>query len=100
MNAYELRGPGGTVTITAGAMAQIVSQAAERADGVRVRRPRRGLDVEVDRGRVRAELELAAPYGAVLPDVARAAQERVADALAGMCGLIVEAVDVSIEELD
>jgi uncharacterized alkaline shock family protein YloU len=49
---------------------------------------------------VRVELELAAPYGAVLPDVARAAQERVADALAGMCGLIVEAVDVSIEELD
>ena len=46
------------------------------------------------------ELELAVAYGRVLPEAARAVQERVADALAGMCGVVVDAVDVSVEELD
>ena len=38
--------------------------------------------------------------GAIIPDVAREVQERVADALATMCGVAVEAVDVTVEELD
>jgi uncharacterized alkaline shock family protein YloU len=36
----------------------------------------------------------------VLPDVAREVQERVSGALEAMCGLVVDAVDVSVEELE
>jgi uncharacterized alkaline shock family protein YloU len=49
---------------------------------------------------VRVELELAARYGAVLPELARAVQDRVAEALRSSAGLTVERVDVAIEELD
>jgi uncharacterized alkaline shock family protein YloU len=95
-----IEGEAGTIEISAGVLSQIVVQAAEGADGARVRRPRRGLEIAVDGDRVRVELELAARLGVVLPDVAHEVQERVADALHRMCGLSVDAVDVSVEELD
>jgi uncharacterized alkaline shock family protein YloU len=75
-------------------------RAAELADGARVRRPRRGLDVAIVEGRARVELELAARLGVVLPELAREVQQRVAGALEGMCDLVVDSVDVSVEELD
>ena len=90
----------GSVRLSEGALAQIVAQAVESVEGARLRRGRRKLAVEVDAGHARAELDLAVAYGLVLPEVARAVQERVADALAGMCGVVVDAVDVSVEELD
>jgi uncharacterized alkaline shock family protein YloU len=74
--------------------------AAEKVDGARVRRPRRGLDVEIDGGRARVSVELAARYGAVLPELATAVQRSVAAALTGSAGLAVESVDVAIEELE
>jgi uncharacterized alkaline shock family protein YloU len=82
------------VTITDAALSQIVVSAAERVDGVRVRR-RKG--VEPQGGRV--SLSLAAPYGAVLPETVREVQAQVADALLAMCSLTV-AVDVSVDEVD
>lgn len=100
MNPHELTGPGGTITITPAALTQIVVRAAEGADGARVRRPRRGLEIELENGHVRVELELAARFGVVLPDLAREVQERVSGALGEMCGLVVDAVDVSFEELE
>jgi uncharacterized alkaline shock family protein YloU len=100
VNPYELTGPGGTITITPAALTQIVVRAAERADGARVRRPRRGLEIALENGHARVELELAARFGLVLPDLAREVQERVTGALDGMCGLVVDAVDVSVEELE
>ena len=99
-DGYVLQEESGSIDVTAGALAQIVQRAAESVDGARVRRPRRGLDLRLDDGRARVELELAARYGAVLPDLARDVQERVAEALATMVDLDVEAVDVSIEELE
>jgi uncharacterized alkaline shock family protein YloU len=99
-DGHVLRQDGGTIDVTAGALAQIVQRAAESVEGARVRRPRRGLEVRVDDGRVRVELELAARYGIVLPDLARDVQGRVADALATMVELEVHGVDVSIEELE
>jgi uncharacterized alkaline shock family protein YloU len=45
-------------------------------------------------------VELAARYGAVLPGLAREVQASVAGALRDAAGLTVDAVDVSIEELD
>jgi len=83
-----------TVTISDGALAQIVVTAAEQVDGVRVRK-RRG--VHPKDGRV--TLWLAARYGTVLPELAREVQERVAAALREMCELDV-GVDVTIEEVD
>ena len=70
-DGYVLREDAGSIDVTPGALAQIVQQAAESVEGARVRRPRRGLDVHVDDGHVRVELELAARYGIVLPDLAR-----------------------------
>jgi uncharacterized alkaline shock family protein YloU len=99
-DGYVLQEEGGSIEVTPGALAQIVQQAAESAEGARVRRPRRGLDVHVEDGHVCVELELAAPYGIVLPDLARDVQARVAEALSAMVVLDIEAVDVSIEELE
>ena len=99
MNAYELREPAGAITVSPAALTQIVVQAAELVDGARVRRPRRGLELELVDGRARVSLELVARLGTVLPDLAREVQERVAAALEGMCGVVVESVDVSVEEL-
>ncbi len=87
------------VKVTDSALTQIVVRAAEQGGGVRARRPRRHLDVEVADGSARVALELAVTYGHVLPDVARGVQERVADALGTMCAVTVTGVDVSIEEL-
>jgi uncharacterized alkaline shock family protein YloU len=87
------------VKVTDSALTQIVVRAAERGDGVRVRRPRRHLDVEVAAGSAHVALELSVTYGSVLPEVARGVQERVAAALGTMCAVTVTGVDVSIEEL-
>lgn len=88
------------VTVSDAALQQIVVRAADSVEGARVRRPKRGLEVEVADGRARVELELAAQHGVVLPQVARAVQEQVAGALRTMCGLEPATVDVTIEELE
>jgi uncharacterized alkaline shock family protein YloU len=82
------------VTISDGALTQIVVGAAEQVDGIRVRR-RKGL--EPQDGRV--SLSLTASYGTVLPEAAREVQAHVADALSAMCDLQA-AVDVSVDEVD
>jgi uncharacterized alkaline shock family protein YloU len=99
-DGYVLREDGGSIDVTAGALAQIVQRAAESVEGARVRRPRRGLDLRLEDGRAHVDLELAVRYGIVLPDLARDVQARVAEALEAMVDLDVEAVDVSIEELE
>jgi len=97
--SHVIEGPAGTITISDAALHQVVSGAVGLVTGARLRR-RRAVELEVKAGRARVALELAAPLGAVLPDLARGVQEHVTAALAGMCGLAVEAVDVAIEELD
>ena len=91
---------GGAVSLAASALHQLVVQAAESVEGAKVRRPRRRLEVEVAGGRARVELELAVRYGVVLPEAGRDVQVRVADALRTMLGVDVDAVDVTIEELE
>jgi uncharacterized alkaline shock family protein YloU len=90
----------GAIRIEGNALAGLVVAAAELVDGARVRRPRRGLDVQIEDGRARVEIELAARYGAVLSDLGEAVQRSVADALARSTGLAVTAVDVSIVVLE
>ena len=98
--SYVVTEPNGTITVTPAALAGLVVQAAETVPGATVRRGRRRLDVDLDAGRARVRLELAVRYGEGLPDVARAVQERVADALATMCRVEVDGVDVSVEEVE
>ena len=94
-----LSGPAGTVCVPAATLARIIVRAAELADGARVRRPRRGVDVDVADGSATVTLPLAARYGTVLPQLAEEVQRHVAAALEQMCGIEVERVDVAIEEL-
>ena len=94
---HVIRGGGGTITMPSAVLETVARRAAESVPDARVRR--RGLDVDVEDGRARVTLELAVRHGAVLPDVARAVQERVAGELERMCGLAPASVDVSVEEL-
>ena len=97
---YVVREDAGTITVTDGTLAQIVVQAAEGVEGIRVRRTRRKLTLEIEGSRAHVELELAVAYGRVLPDVAHEVQTQVAAALSRMCSLDVAAVDVTVEEID
>lgn len=91
---------GGSITVTAPVLAMLVAEAAEEVEGARVRRGRRRLEIDVSGGGARVRLELAARYGLVLPEVARRVQERVAAALTTMCKLRIDAIDVSVEEVE
>jgi uncharacterized alkaline shock family protein YloU len=98
--SYVVTEPIGTITVSPGALTELVAQAAETVDGASVRRGRRRLELELEDGRARVKLELTVRYGASLPEVARAVQERVADALTTMCRVELDAVDVSVEEVE
>src|SRR6185436_16751778 len=87
------------VRITDSALSQIVVLAAESVDGARVRRPKRRVEIDVEGGQARVELELVARYGSSLQEVGRDVQERVAAGLGTMCGLE-PTVDVAVEELE
>jgi uncharacterized alkaline shock family protein YloU len=95
-----VRETGGSVRVSEAALTEIVRRAVSSVDGARLRKGRRRLGVELQGGRARAELQLAVAYGRVLPEVSAAVQERVAGALARMCDVEVDAVDVTVEELE
>jgi uncharacterized alkaline shock family protein YloU len=91
--------PEGAISVPAATLARIVVGAAELVDGTRVRRPRRGVDVEIAGSTATVTLRVAARYGSILPQLAEEVQQQVADALGQMCGVKVGSVDVAIEEL-
>jgi uncharacterized alkaline shock family protein YloU len=91
--------PGGSVRVSEAALSEIVRRAVASVDGVRLRKGRRRLGVELEEGLASAELRLVVVYGRILPEVCAAVQERVADALARMCDVEVGEVDVTVEEL-
>ena len=88
----------GTVSITSSALGRAVAAAAEGVDGVRVRRPRRGIDLTIADDRVHVALVLAARHGTILPALAREVQERVAATLEATLGLP-STVDVTVDEV-
>jgi uncharacterized alkaline shock family protein YloU len=77
----------GSITVPASTLVAVAVAAAEGIDGVRVLRRRR---VDLDARAVR--LSVSARRGEPLLELARAAQDAVADALAAMCDL-----DVTVE---
>lgn len=89
----------GEITIAPAALQQLVVHAAESVEGARVRRPKRGLEVQIADGCCRVSLALAARYGTQLADLGGDVQERVADAIRRILEVEVDAVDVSIEGL-
>jgi uncharacterized alkaline shock family protein YloU len=86
--------------VSEAALTEIVQRAVASVDGARLCKSRRRLGVELQDGRARAELQLAVVYGRALPEVAAAVQQQVAEALTEMCDVEVEAVHVTVEELD
>jgi uncharacterized alkaline shock family protein YloU len=94
-----LQGAGGSITVSPGALNRLVVRAAETVDGASVRRPKRSVEVAHDGGRASVSLELTVRYGEVATELALAVQERVAEAVSATCGLTVERVDVSVEEI-
>lgn len=99
-DGHTIAGPCGEVRIEPDALSALVVAAAELVDGARVRRPRRGLELSVERGRATVQLGLSARYGAVLPALGRAVQASVAEALHRSASLEVETIGIVIEELD
>ena len=100
MSRVLVQEAGGSVRVSEAALTDIVRRAVASVDGVRLRKGRRRLGVELQDGRARAELQLLVAYGRVLPEVSAAVQERVADALGRMFEVEVEAVDVTVEQLE
>ncbi|MDQ2909457.1 MAG: alkaline shock response membrane anchor protein AmaP [Actinomycetota bacterium] len=94
-----LRGPEGAITVAPAALEHLVVRAAQSVDGARVRRPKRSVEVAHGAGRASVSFELAVEHGAPVPELARAVQERVAEAVAATSGLEVDRVDVSVEEI-
>ncbi len=94
-----LQGVGGSITVSPGALNRLVVRAAETVDGASVRRPKRSVEVAHQEGRASVSLELTVRYGEVAAELALAVQERVAEAVFATCGLTVEQVDVSVEEI-
>jgi uncharacterized alkaline shock family protein YloU len=88
----------GSVRVSEAALVHLVDSAVSEVEGARLRRRRR-LSLELADGHARAELEVAVAYGSVLPETARAVQERVGEALARTCGVAVDVVDVAVVEL-
>jgi Asp23 family, cell envelope-related function len=99
-DGHTIAGAAGTIRIEGDALAGLVVSAAELVDGARVRRPRRGLTVEVAGGRARVEVELAVRYGTSVPEVGAAVQLGIAEALQRAAGLEVESVHVAVAELE
>lgn len=94
-----VRGPEGSITLSVAALTELVAGAARSVEGIRVRRPRRAVEVRHAEGRASVSLELGATPGVALPGLARAVQERVGEALTQVTGLEVERVDVEIAEI-
>ena len=92
-------GPEGSITVTAAALIDLVAAAARSVEGVRLRRPRRSVEVRHGDGHAAVSLELVAPHGELLAELAHAVQERVGRGLAAASGLEIERVDVEIAEI-
>jgi uncharacterized alkaline shock family protein YloU len=93
------RGPEGAITVTAAALTRLVARAAQAVEGARVGRPKRAVEVAHGDGRASISLALCVEHGVPVPELARAVQERVAEAVGAVSGLDVERVDVSVVEI-
>ena len=94
----------GRARISADVLASYAADAAREVPGVRglveSRLPRRrGVRVSSEDGRVALELHLNVDWGASIPAVGRAVQQRVADYLERMADVRPASVDVVVDEI-
>jgi uncharacterized alkaline shock family protein YloU len=89
----------GRIAISRRALLRLVEEAAAQAGSARLHRPRRSLRLELAGGVARVSLELTVRRGEALPEVARAVQGRVAEALEEALEARVAAVDVTVAEV-
>ncbi len=89
----------GRVAVSTAALQRAVARTAEQVDGVRVRRQRRSLRVEVGGGVAHVTIGLAVRRGTIVPGTARAVQQRVSEAVGSILEVSVIRVDVSVEEV-
>ena len=104
----SVRLPGATVADEA--LVSIVRGAVSQVEGARLDRPsriarvlpgRRGaVEWQVEGDGIRFDVDVAATYGPVLPDLARRVRTSVAAAVESMTGLPVRVVDVTVTSLD
>ena len=89
--------------ISADILARYAGDAALEVDGVEGlvegTLPRRGVRIGEDEGGVTVELHLALAWGASIPDVGRAVQQRVSDYLQAMADARPARVDVVVDEV-
>ena len=91
-------------TISSDVLATYAADAARDVDGVRgfvesTLHRHKGVRVLEGDGTVRLELHIAVEWGASIPDVGLALQQRVSAYLARMASIEAEAVDVVVEEI-
>jgi uncharacterized alkaline shock family protein YloU len=94
----------GHASISHEILASYAADAAREVDGVRGlvdgHLPRRGgVRVSDSDGTLKLELHLAVEWGASLPELGQAVQERVREYVGRMTDLRVEAVDVVVDEI-
>jgi uncharacterized alkaline shock family protein YloU len=91
-------------TISSDVLATYAADAARDVDGVRgfvesTLHRHKGVRVLEGDGTVRLELHIAVEWGASIPEVGRALQQRVSAYLARMASIEAEAVDVVVDEI-
>ena len=93
----------GHASISNEILASYAADAAREVTGVRglVERPlgRGGVRIAADDDALRVELHLAVDWGASIPEVGRAVQDRVREYVGRMADLHVETVDVVVDEI-
>jgi uncharacterized alkaline shock family protein YloU len=95
----------GQATISADILARYAADAATEVEGVRsvTESPlpgRRGVRIGGEDGDVRVEVHLVLEWGASIPTVGRAVQERVREYLGRMADVDPVAVDVIVDEVE
>jgi uncharacterized alkaline shock family protein YloU len=93
------RTPLGSISLEPKALDQVVRDAAETVDGAYVARS--GIDISIaDAGAAAVAVSVTAPRGAVLPELGKLVQERIAAALIGLLEAPPTRIDVTIEAID
>jgi uncharacterized alkaline shock family protein YloU len=89
----------GHATVSAGILGRYAADAAGDVPGVRGLTGRRAARVTEAGGRVTVELHVGMEWGASIPDVGRALQERVGAYLERMTDLDLAGVNVVVDEV-
>jgi uncharacterized alkaline shock family protein YloU len=89
----------GHASISTDVLCRYAADAVRQVDGVRTTRGRPGIKLEFDDGHVNVEIRVAVDWGASIPNVGRAVQERVREYLGRMAGIETTRIDVVVDKV-